>query len=152
MTPRQFTSIADVRAAVGGHVGYSPWHLVDQPMIDLFGQVSGDRQWIHVDPVRAANGPFGGTIAHGYLTISLISMLVWEVMRIDGLSMQINYGLNKVRFPAPLPVDSRVRGGVELLSLEPFGEGHRLISRVSIERDGGERPVCVAESIAYLVP
>lgn len=149
---RVFTGIEELRAAVGSHLGHSAWHTVTQERIDTFAQATGDHQWIHTDPVRAAAGPFGTTIAHGYLTLSLVPMLVWEIYRVEGLSMSVNYGAEKLRFPAPVPVGSRVRAGVELLSLEPGGGGFRLTARVAIEREGSAKPVCVVDSVSVLVP
>lgn len=151
-SPRVFASVDDLAAAVGQHLGHSSWHLVDQAAIDAFAAVTGDHQWIHVDPERAADGPFGTTIAHGYLTLSLISVFFEEILRIGGVSTVINYGCNRVRFPAVLPVGSRVRGGAEVLGLTEHGGGHQLVLRVTVERDGGDRPVCVAETVSYLVP
>ena len=104
-----YESVDALRAAVGQHAGYSDWHEVTQEQIDLFARATGDYQWIHVDPERAARGPFGTTIAHGYLTLSLIPMLAAQVSRVEGVSMVVNYGLNRVRFPSPVPVGSRVR-------------------------------------------
>src|SRR5436190_80883 len=106
---RIFESLAELHEAVGEHLGYSGWHRIEQSRIDAFADATGDRQWIHVDPERAAHGPFGGTIAHGYLTLSLLPMLVAQIYRVSGVRMGVNYGLNRVRFPAPVPVDSLVR-------------------------------------------
>ena len=147
-----FQSIEEVEGAIGAHLGYSAWHTVTQEQIDTFARATGDHQWIHVDPERAAGGPFGTTIAHGYLTLSLVPMLVWQVYKIEGLKMSVNYGADKLRFPAPVPVGSRVRAGVELLSLTPGGGGQRLKARVTVEREGGAKPVCVVESVSVLVP
>ncbi|MGV9868006.1 MaoC family dehydratase [Rhodococcus koreensis] len=140
-----------LRAAVGEHLGYSDWVEIDQRRIDLFAEATGDHQWIHVDPERAKDGLFGTTIAHGYLTLSLIPMLVWQVYTIEGVSMGINYGSNTVRFPAPVPVGSRVRAGVELVSVTPGGGGERFVLRVTVEREGGDRPVCVAETVSVVM-
>jgi acyl dehydratase len=147
-----FQGIDELEKAVGTHLGYSEWHTVTQEQVDLFAEATGDHQWIHVDPVKAAAGPFGTTIAHGYLTLSLVPMLVWQVYQVEGLRMGVNYGANKLRFPAPVPVGSRVRAGVELLSLAPGGGGHQSVSRVTIEREGGDKPACVVESVSVLVP
>lgn len=147
-----FHGVDELRDAVGTHLGYSDWYDIDQRQVDLFAESTGDHQWIHVDPERAAAGPFGTTIAHGYLTVSLLPVLTWQVSRTEGLKMEINYGSNKVRFPSPVPVPSRVRAGVELLSVEEFGDGFMVTSRVTIEREGGDKPACVAESLGYLVP
>lgn len=147
-----FRSVEELRGAGGTHVGYSDWYDIDQRRVDLFAEATGDFQWIHVDRERAAAGPFGSTIAHGFLTLSLLPVLAWGVYRTEGFQMEINYGLNKVRFPAPVPVPSRVRAGVEMLSLEEFGDGYMSTTRIVIEREGSDKPVCVAESLGYMVP
>ncbi|MFI6364035.1 MaoC family dehydratase [Nocardia sp. NPDC050630] len=147
-----FNGIGELEQAVGTHLGYSEWHTVTQEQIDLFAEATGDHQWIHVDPERAAQGPFGTTIAHGYLTLSLLPQLVWQVYRVDGVKMGINYGSNKVRFPSPVPSGSRVRAGVELVKLEPTKAGVQVTARVTIEREGGDKPACIAEALSVLVP
>jgi acyl dehydratase len=149
---KTFDDIDDLRSAVGTHVGYSDWLEVDQRRIDTFAEATGDHQWIHVDPERAAQGPFGTTIAHGFLSLSLIPGLSWRVFSVGGLQMEINYGLNKVRFPTPVPVNSRVRCGIEVLSLDTFGDGFQLVTRVTVELEGSDKPACVAETLGYLVP
>ncbi|MEJ6549723.1 MaoC family dehydratase [Corynebacterium sp. USCH3] len=141
----------ELQAAVGEHLGYSDWLEIDQERINQFADATGDHQWIHVDAERARSGPFGTTIAHGYLTLSLVSTLVWQVYTVKGTTMGVNYGTEKVRFPAPLPVNSRIRAGVELVSVEPGGGGQRVVTRVTIDREGGDRPVCVADVVAVLV-
>ncbi|MFG2730541.1 MaoC family dehydratase [Streptomyces canus] len=146
-----FQGIEELEKAVGTHLGYSDWHTVTQQQIDMFAEVTGDHQWIHVDPEKAAQGPFGSTIAHGYLTLSLVPMLVWQVYTVDGLRMGVNYGANKLRFPSPVPVDSRLRAGVELVSLVPGGGGHQLTARVTVEREGWDKPSCVVEMVSVLV-
>lgn len=148
---RIFHGIAELEAALGAHLGYSDWHTITQEQVNLFADATGDHQWIHVDPERAAAGPFGAPIAHGYLTLSLLPMLVGEVYRVDGLRMGINYGSDKVRFPAVVPVGSRVRAGVELVALAPSSAGTRVTARVTIEIEGGEKPACVAEALSVLV-
>ncbi|NJC69733.1 MaoC family dehydratase [Planosporangium thailandense] len=145
---REFPSLAALTESVGQHLGYSDWHEVDQERINLFADATGDRQWIHVDPERAAQGPFKRTIAHGFLTLSLVPMLNAEVYRVDGVRMAVNYGLNKVRFPAPLPVGSRVRGGVELVEVTPVEGGVQVVARVTVEVEGEAKPCCVAETVA----
>jgi acyl dehydratase len=145
---REFPSLAALADAVGQHLGYSDWHEVDQKRVDLFADATGDHQWIHVDPERAAKGPFKRTIAHGFLTLSLVPMLNAEVYRVDGVRMAVNYGLNKVRFPAPLPVGSRVRGGVELVEATPVDGGVQVVARVTVEVEGAPKPCCVAETVA----
>ncbi|MEH1058278.1 MaoC family dehydratase [Micromonospora sp. CPCC 206171] len=147
-----FHGIGELEQAVGTHLGYSDWHTVTQQQIDAFAEATGDRQWIHVDPAKAAHGPFGSTIAHGYLTLSLVPMLVWQVYKVEGLSMGVNYGANKLRFPAPVPVDSQVRAGVELLSLVPGGGGYQLTAKVTVELAGAGKPACVVETVSILVP
>ncbi len=148
---RVFQGIEELEQAVGTHLGYSDWHTVTQRQIDTFAEATGDHQWIHVDPEKAAAGPFGGTIAHGYLTLSLVPMLVWQVYAVEGVRMGVNYGANKVRFPSPVPVDAKVRAGVELLSLKPGGGGHQVIARVTVEREGADKPACVVETVSVLV-
>jgi acyl dehydratase len=142
----------ELTAAKGEHLGYSDWHTVTQRQVDLFAEATGDRQWIHVDPERAAAGPFGGTIAHGYLTLSLLPMLGQQIFRVDGLSMGVNYGSEKVRFPSPVPVGSRVRAGAELLDVRQAGPGSQAVVRYTVEIEGRPKPACVAEVIVLLVP
>jgi len=149
---RTFVSAGELLAAVGEHLGYSDWTEVGQDRVNLFADATDDHQWIHVDAERAKAGPFGTTIAHGYLTLSLLPVLVSQVYRVDGVRMGINYGLDSVRFPAPLPTGSKVRAGVELLVADDRGEGwYQLKNRVTIEREGHEKPVCVAEALTRLL-
>jgi acyl dehydratase len=145
---RTFDSIAALAGAAGEHLGYSEWHTISQEQVSAFADATGDHQWIHIDPERAAAGPFGTTIAHGYLMLSLIPMLASEVYRVDGVRMGVNYGLNRVRFPAPLPTGSRVRAGIRLVSAEPIEGGVHLVGEVSVEREGGDKPCCVAETVS----
>lgn len=149
---RTFNGIPELEAAVGEHLGHSDWHTITQEQIDAFAKATGDFQWIHIDPLEAANGPFGTTIAHGYLTLSLVPMLSWQVYDVQGIRMGVNYGANKLRFPAPVPVGSRVRAGVELLSVAPGGGGCQLVTRVTVEREGGDKPACVVDTVSVLVP
>lgn len=149
---RTFASVDDLLSALGTHLGHSGWHTIDQRQIDAFAAATGDSQWIHVDPARAADGPFGSTIAHGYLTLSLIPALVNEIQRIDGFSMVVNYGADKVRFPLPVTVGSRVRAGVELRALTPSRGGHLLSSMVTLDVAGATKPACLVEMLALLVP
>lgn len=142
-----FESLDEVKAAVGEHTGYSDWHIVTQEQINAFADATGDHQWIHIDPEKAAAGPFGTTIAHGFLTLSLIPMLSSQVSQVNGIRMGVNYGLNKVRFPAPVPVGSKVRAGVRILSVEDIPGGLQLVNEVTIEREDGTKPCCVAESV-----
>jgi len=145
---RTFANFEELRASAGGHLGYSAWRTVDQAQVTGFAEVTDDRQWIHVDEQRAAAGPFGGTIAHGYLMLSLIPSFTAEVYRVDGARMAVNYGLNRVRFPAPLPVGSAVRAGVRVASVEPVEGGVQVVAEVTIEREGFPKPCCVAETVA----
>ena len=149
---RTFTGLDEFDKAVGTHLGYSDWHTITQKQVDLFADATGDHQWIHVNPERAAAGPFGTPIAHGYLTLALIPMLMEEIYRIEGLRMGVNYGSNKVRLPSPVPVGARVRGGAELLALRSTPQGAQATVRVTVEREGGDKPACVAETISLLVP
>ncbi|OEU89301.1 dehydratase [Streptomyces abyssalis] len=146
--PRVFTSTDELVAAVGQELGVSDWLEIDQKQIDLFADATGDHQWIHVDPARAKDGPFGTTIAHGYLTLSLLPALVPQIMRVEGIRMGVNYGVNKVRFPAPVPVGSRLRARAELVDVTEAGGGVQVAAKVTIEREGGDKPVCVAESLS----
>ncbi|MEV0337091.1 MaoC family dehydratase [Nocardia sp. NPDC050717] len=148
---RTFDGLAELEAAVGTHLGYSEWHAVTQDQVNTFAEATGDHQWIHVDTEKAAQGPFGTTIAHGYLTLSLVPMLVSEIYRIEGVKMGVNYGSNKLRFPAPVPVGSKVRAGVELVSVAPGAGGHLVTAKVVIEREGGDKPVCVVETVSLVV-
>lgn len=148
---RTFQGIAELEAAVGSHLGYSEWHTITQSQINAFADATGDHQWIHIDTEKAANGPFGTTIAHGYLTLSLVPLLVAQVYRVEGVQMAVNYGSNKLRFPAPVPVGSTVRAGVELVSVAAGAAGHLVTAKVVIEREGGDKPVCVVESLSLVV-
>lgn len=133
--------------APGADFGPSSWIDVSQDRIDAFADATGDRQWIHVDAERAAAGPFGGTIAHGYLTLSLLPVMSYEVVpRQDG-GMAVNYGLNRVRFPAPVPCGSRVRGTFHVDAIDEFDGGFQATMTATVEREGGEKPVCVAELV-----
>lgn len=147
--PRIFTSLDELRAAIGTELGPSDWLEVDQRRIDLFAEATGDHQWIHVDPERAAAGPFGSTIAHGYLTLSLLPAFVPQLLRVEGVRMGVNYGVNKVRFPAPVPVGSRLRATARIADATEVADGVQLTTVVTVEREGGgDRPVCVAESVS----
>ncbi|MEU5028719.1 MaoC family dehydratase [Streptomyces milbemycinicus] len=147
--PRIFTSPEDLRSAVGEDLGPSDWLEIDQKRIDLFAEATGDHQWIHVDPEKAAAGPFGTTIAHGYLTLSLLPSFTPQLLRVEGVRMGINYGVNKVRFPSPVPVDSRLRATGRLAEVTEVADGGVQVTLVvTVEREGGQKPVCVAESVA----
>jgi len=147
---RTFASLAELAGAVGGHLGYSGWHEVTQDQVNRFAEATGDHQWIHVDPERAKEGPFGTTIAHGFLVLSMVPMLAAEAYRVDGVRMGINYGLNRVRFPNTVPTGSKVRGGVELVSVEELPDGVQIVTRVTVEREGAGKPCCVAETVVRL--
>ena len=139
-------SIPDLEALVGSEIAVSPWFSIEQDRIDLFARATGDDQWIHVDPERARTGPFGGTIAHGFLTLSLLSRMVGETLEVSSVRMSVNYGLNRVRFTAPVPAGSRLRARVKLLECEPLpGDGMQIVWQVTVEREGGDRPCLVAE-------
>lgn len=146
--PMRVARLQDLREHVGQPLGVSPWMLVDQRRIDLFAEATGDHQWIHVDPERAARGPFGTTIAHGFLTLSLLPMMIEGALLIDDVRMGVNYGLNRVRFTAPVPAGSRVRGHFRLLSYEPLEGGAQLVVEVTMELEGSPKPACVAESVS----
>ncbi|AZK93343.1 MULTISPECIES: MaoC family dehydratase [Streptomyces] len=147
--PRVFTSAAELQAGIDEPLGRSDWLEIDQKRIDLFAEATGDHQWIHVDPARAADGPFGTTVAHGYLTLSLLPLLVPQVLRVTSMKMGLNYGTDKVRFPAPVPVGSRLRAAVTLTRVETANDGGvQVTALVTVEREGGEKPVCVAESVS----
>lgn len=145
---KHYPQLQDLAALVDTDIGTSDWVLVDQPRIDLFAQATGDHQWIHVDPERAAKGPYGGTVAHGFLTLALLPELGLNAFRIDDVRMGVNYGLNKVRFPAPVKSGTRVRGRFKLLAFDPLPGGAQLTIEVTIEAEGGGKPVCVAESLS----
>ena len=149
---RTFSGLDEFEKAVDTHLGYSDWHTITQQQIDLFADATGDHQWIHVDPQRAAAGPFGTTIAHGYLTLALIPTLVDEIYRIEGLRMGVNYGTDKVRLPSPVPVGSRVHAGADLRELRKTPHGALATVRVTVEREDGDKPACVADTISLLVP
>ncbi|AXG77071.1 MaoC family dehydratase [Streptomyces paludis] len=153
--PRIFTSVDELRAAIGEQLGPGEWLEIDQKRVDLFAEATGDHQWIHVDPDRAATGPFGTTIAHGYLTLSLLPLFVPRLLRVENVRMGVNYGTNKVRFPAPVPVGSRLRASAVLTEVTEVAAGPaagdggvQLTARVTVEREGGDKPVCVAESVS----
>ena len=145
---RTITGLDELKAAEGEELGTSDWHEVTQEAIDAFADVTGDHQWIHVDVERAKQTPFGGTIAHGYYTLAIEPMLLDQVFALDGFAFAINYGLNRVRFPAPLPVGRRVRARAKLTKVEPVPGGAQMEVEVTIELEGGEKPVCVAETLA----
>jgi acyl dehydratase len=147
-----YASLADLTAAVGTELGTSEWHTIDQARVDLFAEATGDHQWIHVDPARAEQSPFGGTIAHGYLTLSLIPVLAKECYAVEGIRMALNYGSEKVRFPAPVPVGTAIRATAELLSAEQVAGGVQALVRYTISSEGSPKPHCVAETITRFYP
>ncbi|MFI4928960.1 MAG: MaoC family dehydratase [Burkholderiales bacterium] len=141
-------NLSSMQQRVGQELAVGDWVTVDQPMIDKFAEATGDHQWIHIDVERAKEGPFGTTIAHGFLTLSLLPRLAESAIKIDDVRMGVNYGLNRVRFPAPVPSGSRIRAHMKLLSYEPIDGGAQLVMEVTMEREGGDKPVCVAESVS----
>ena len=142
------TTMAELPGLVGTELGTSEWYEVTQEHVNLFADATGDHQWIHVDPERATReSPFGGPIAHGYLTLSLLVPLFGSVLRVTDTVMGVNYGLNKVRFPAPVPVGSKVRARVTLQDVAEVAGGLQNTFAVTIEREGGDKPVCIAEPI-----
>lgn len=143
----RYEDLAQACAQLGQTLGVSEWILVDQARIDRFAQATDDHQWIHVDPERAATGPFGTPIAHGFLTLSLLPVMLASAIQIAGLRMTINYGVNRLRFPAPVPAGSRVRARFVLQRVEPIDGGVQVVLEAAIEREGGDKPVCVVEPV-----
>lgn len=144
---KRFAHLIDLQPLVGQAIGASDWITIDQARIDLFADATVDHQWIHVDPDRAAAGPFGATVAHGFLTLSLLPLFFASGFTVDDVKMGINYGLNRVRFPAPVRVGSRLRGVFVLRSYEPLPGGAQLVVEVTVELEGSDKPACVAESV-----
>lgn len=147
-----FKSPFDLEAAVGQRLGESQWLTIDQQRINLFADATGDHQWIHVDPDKAKGGPFGTTIAHGYLTLALVNMFLPEIIDVQGISMGVNYGADKLRFPSPVKVGSRVRGVGELIAVENVKGGVQSTVRVTVEIEGSDRPACVVDTISRYFP
>ena len=147
MTARVINGVDGLKAAVGDHLGYSEYFDVTQERVNQFAEATGDHQWIHVDVARAKSGPFGGPLAHGYLTLSHGPMLYPTVVRIEGFTMGVNYGANKVRFPSPVPVGSKIRLGVKLLEVEDIANGVQMTMEFTFECQGASKPSCVAEII-----
>ena len=144
-----FDGIDEVRAAAGRHLGYSSWLDVDQERVNRFAEATGDHQWIHVEVERAtAESPFGGPIAHGYLTLALTNLFLPEVVEVANISLGVNRGTGRIRFPAPVPVGSRLRGGVELVSVVDIAGGIDTTMVITVEREGSDKPVCVVESLS----
>ena len=145
--------VSELSSWVGREIGPGDWHEVTQERVDQFAEATGDHQWIHVDPARAAEGPFGGTIAHGYLTLSLIPMLNWELWTFTGAAMGVNYGSDKVRFLTPVRVGSRVRMRGKVLSVDPRPDGSLLVkNEVTIEVEGSDKPALIAHTLSLTVP
>jgi acyl dehydratase len=141
-------TLASLQQRIGEELAVGDWLTVDQATIDKFADATGDHQWIHVDKERAAKGPFGTTVAHGYLTLSLLPKLAESALKVDDVRMGVNYGLNRVRFPAPVPSGSRIRARLKLLTYEPIDGGAQLVMQVTMEREGSDKPVCVAETVS----
>jgi acyl dehydratase len=149
---RTFKSVAELAAAKGQDIGQSDWVTITQEDVNLFADATGDHQWIHVDPERAAQGPFGGTIAHGFMTLSLLPRLWHEIYTVNGIKLAVNYGLNKVRFPAPVPVGAKVRARSSLVDVEDLGNGVvQATVSTAVEIEGSAKPACVAESIVRYI-
>ncbi|GAB1819561.1 MaoC family dehydratase [Herbidospora sp. RD11066] len=149
---RIFSNISELKAAQGTHLGFTDWRPVTQEQVNLFADATGDHQWIHIDAERAAQGPFGGTIAHGFLSLSMLPALMSELIRVEGLAMGINYGLNKVRFPAPVPVGARIRAGGEIAELTDTAQGVLGTLKMVIEVEGVAKPACAAEQLVLYIP
>jgi len=147
MSARTINGVDEMKALVGEHLGYSPYVEITQEQVNLFADATGDHQWIHIDVERAKAGPFGGPIAHGYLTLSLGPSLYSQIVQISGFSMGVNYGTNKVRFPSPVPVGSRLRLGARLLSVEDIAGGVQASVEFTFEVEGASKPSCVAEVV-----
>ena len=145
---RTITGLRELRDAEGQELGTSDWHEVTQEAVDQFADTTGDHQWIHVDVERAKTTPFGGTIAHGYFTLSLIPMLAEQVVKFDGFAFGLNYGLDRVRFPSHMPVGGKVRATLKLVEVKDIPGGAQTKLEVTLEREGGDKPVCVAETLA----
>jgi acyl dehydratase len=146
--PRLFAGLDELRAAAGTSIGHSGWFPVTQERVNLFAEATGDHQWIHVDPERAAAGPFGGTVAHGFLTLSLLPLLMSRTYEVSGVRMAVNYGLDRVRFPAPARVGARLRAHVTIIEVGDVAGGVQVTSEVTVEAEGQPKPVCVAVALA----
>jgi acyl dehydratase len=152
MSPRVFTSLAEIEQAQGEPLGTTDWTPVEQGTVDAFADLTGDHQWVHVDAERAAASPFGGTIAHGFMTLAMLPGFAGRLYRIDVGSGRLNYGVEKVRFPAPLPVGSRIRASPTFTAVEQLGSGTRITTSWTVEREGGDKPVCVARTLTLVLP
>lgn len=145
---RTFGSVDELAALKGQPIGDSEWVTVTQEAVNLFAEATGDHQWIHVDPEKAATGPFGTTIAHGFMTLSLLPRFFQTMYRVEGIKMAVNYGLNKVRFPSPVPVGSKVRARGSVVNVDDLGEGaYQITLSTTVEVEGSAKPACVAESV-----
>jgi len=144
--------VAELPGLVGAELGVTDWQLIDQHRVDLFAEATGDHQWIHVDRERAAAGPFGTTIAHGYLTLSMLSLFLDPFLELEGVAMQLNYGVDRVRFPHPVRTGSRIRCRVGVESVEATTNGLRLVLKCVVEIEGVDKPACVAFPVAMVVP
>jgi acyl dehydratase len=148
-SPTIFQSLDELRAGVGKPLGVTDWLEVTQDRVDLFADATGDRQWIHVDVERAnRESPYGGPIAHGFLTLAITNLFMPQIVEVRGVSMGINYGTGKVRFPAPVPVGSRIRGSGELVACDEVAEGVQTTIRLTVEVEGGDKPACVVDSLS----
>ncbi|MFD9602436.1 MaoC family dehydratase [Streptomyces sp. NPDC059970] len=145
--PLTVNGIDEIKAQAGADLGHSGWLEILQPRVDTFADATGDHQWIHTDAERAKAGPFGGTIAHGYLTLSLLIPLWSELLRVEGVSMAVNYGLNKVRFPSPVRVGAKVRAHGRVVSVEEIQVGVEVVVDLTVEIDGSAKPACVAQAV-----
>ena len=147
-----FDGLDEFERAVGTHLGHSRWRTVTQEQVDLFADTTDDHQWIHVDPERAARGPFGSTVAHGFLTLALLPSMVREIYRVEGMAMVVNYGSDRVRFPHPTPVGARIRAGAELTRLDRGPQGALAMVTTTVESEGVAKPACVSDSLFLLRP
>ncbi|WP_167138547.1 MaoC family dehydratase [Diaminobutyricimonas sp. TR449] len=148
---RRLNGIAELERAVGQELGVGSWYQVTQPAITAFADVTGDHQWIHIDTARAAEGPYGATIAHGYFSLSLLPRLVKDAFEFSGFSMKVNYGLDRVRFPSAVRVDSRIRARAVLTEVEITSRGARVVVRNTVEIEGTDAPACVADTVSLLI-
>ncbi len=149
---RTFANVQELKAAVGESFGPTEWRTVTQDQVNLFADATDDHQWIHIDVEKAKEGPFGGTIAHGYLTLSLLPSFMFALLKVEGIAMGVNYGLNKVRFPRPVPVGGRIRALGELTDVKGTPAGYLANVKVTVEIEGEKRPACIAETLSLYVP
>lgn len=150
--PRTIEGVEGLKALIGQEIGTSDWFTVDQERVNAFADATLDHQWIHIDEQRAATGPFGTTVAHGFLTLSLLPMFGEQIMNVTGMKVKINYGLNKVRFPSPVPVGSRLRDTATLSEVTEKASGVQVVVTHVIEIEGADRPACIAETVGVMVP